>query len=347
MKRSIITLVALLAALSQGCTKFDAPPQVTVAQLEDGILPDPQAPVVLQFAEPVVAGSLVVKIVKVDTDDEGELLPDVDVFFDSTVMEMGTATLSDDRTRYTIDVERTLPVGPRLGLLISPGLADDEGNEWTATQLIEFAYGFTCDAEDETPTTFPSAVHFMLVDVEEPLSAQLQLIADIRVNEMTGTFIGQFTNADRDQSIDCSQFGLTCADNEVCRTLPEPACVVESERVIAPDEYPDFTANNVPPSGYSFTVRGCVRDQDDGSWAFTNDPVDVEVAMPQVVVSAVGFNASFAITDGVLRGDGTFTALDVLLGADMISSGPGAGSVRMRDIPTDEIKPGVPGPPSE
>lgn len=344
--RLIPALVLVAGLLTTGCQKFDAPPQPTLHELEDGILPDPGAPLVIIFHEPIDVATLKVRVVRVQTSDEGELLPDATEFFNSETMTGGTAEVTNEWQVYRISLDRTLPVGPRLAIEIAPGLADDEGNAWAATQLIEFAFGFDCDSEAAVPTTFPSAVHYMLIDVEEPIAAQLQLLADIRVDQATGTFVGQFTNADRDSSIDCSQFGLTCAPEEVCRTLPDPACVVPSERAVTSDEYPDFIHNNTPPEGYSFTVGGCVRDQEDGTWAFTNEAVDVQVQSPAVTVIAIGLNASFAVdAGGVLRGDGTFTALDILLGT--ISSGPGAGSVSMRDIPADQVKAGLPEPPAE
>ncbi len=346
MTRLLLALSVVVGLSASACQKFDAPPQATLLGIVDGILPDPSAPVSIQFHEPVIPETLKVRIVLVETTTEGELIPDAKVFFDSSAPEGAVTKFSADRARFTIDLERTLPVGPRLAVEIAPGLSDDAGNAWVATQLIEFAFGFDCDSSVAVPTTFPSAAHFMLVEVEEPIAAQLQLLADIRVDEATGTFLGQFTNADRDPAIDCAAFGLSCAAEQVCRTLPEPACVVPSERAVSSDEYPDFIHNNTPPEGYSFTVTGCVRDQDDGTWAFTNEPVDVEVQSPAVTVVGIGFNASFELDGaGALRGSGTFTAIDILLGT--FSSGPGAGSVSMRDVPADEIKPGLPPPPAE
>jgi hypothetical protein len=343
---STTLLVFFAVALATvGCEKYDSPPQVQIRDIEDGILPDPSAPIVLEFQEPVKADTLKVRIVLVLRGEEGDLLADADVFFDSEAQTGGTGTLNEARTRYTIELDSTLPVGPRLGLELAAGLSDDEGNDWNVDQLVEFAYGFSCDPEDMEPTTFPSAVHFLLVDVEEPLAVQLPLLADIRVDSANGTFVGQFTDADRDPAIDCSQFGLDCAAEEVCRTLPEPECVVPSTSALTTDEYPDYT-HNVPPEGFSFTATGCVKDQPDGTWAFTNDPVDVDVNMPQVRVLQIGLNASFAVDDeGVLRASGSFTALDILLGSVMSSSGAGSGSITTREIPSDEVKPGLPPPP--
>ncbi len=333
-----------LALFGVACEKYDAPPQPSIANITDGVLPDPSAPLVIQFHEPVKDGTLAVRVVLMQTAEEGELLPDAQVFFDSNVQSQGTGSFNDARTKYTIQIDGTLPVGPRLGLEIASGLSDDDGNKWEVTQIIEFAYGFQCDPEEELPTTFPSAVHFFLLDVEKPLAVQLQLMADIRVNAATGRFIGQVTNADRDPATEC---GLECAAEEVCRTIPAPACVMPSERAVGTNEHPDFFANNDPPAGYSFTVTGCVRDQPDGSWAFANDPAEVNVAQPEVRVVGLTMNASFARgEDGLIHAAGTASADDTLLGALMISSGSASGSVSTVEIPADQVKPGVPEPPA-
>jgi hypothetical protein len=343
-KHFVLVLMAFaLSAL--GCEKYDAPPEPIIVGLVDGVLPDFNAPVVLDFHEAVKEGSLEVRVVLVEVDEEGDLVEAPTVYFDSKRPEGGSATFNEARTRYTIALDATLPVGPRLAIEIAPGLADDLGNKWEATQLLEFAYGFRCDREAPMPTTFPSAVHFMLANVEKPLAVQLKLMADIRVDAATGTYVGQFTDADRDPATEC---GLSCAAEEVCRTLPEAECVLPSDQAQTPDEYPDFIHN---PPGFSFTIEGCAIDLPDGSWGFAtfaDESVDVEVSMPEVVVADIRFNASFALDGaGVLRGGGSFTAADILLGPTMAESGAGSGSVALRSIPPDEIKPGLPAPPVE
>jgi hypothetical protein len=337
----------LAALFVIGCN-FDGPPQVKLRGLEDGHLADPTAPLVIDFHEPVKAGSIVLRVIRLQTDLEGNISPDAEVFFDSTKAPEeagGAGAQTEDRRGYTISLMQTLPIGPQLALVIEPGLEDDAGNTWTARQVIKFGFEFSCGGGEggasAMPTTFATAVHFLLVDVDEPIAAQLQLFADIRVDPATGTFIGQFTNADRDPNLDC---GMQCGEGEVCRTLPAPSCVRPAEVAGSPDEYPDYIPNgDAGNAGYTFTVTGCVRDQEGGTWAFANAPVDVQVTSPPVIVKGIGLNASLALDEGVVRGDGTFTAQELFLGTT--PSGAARGTVTMRDIPADEVKPGVPAPP--
>jgi hypothetical protein len=346
----------LLLALALGCSKFDAPPQPTLIGAEQGILGDPAAPVALGFHEPIVPSSLSLRVVQYDTDLEGNLLPDAATFFTygQGAATGGTGSLDPTRQVFTMDIEQPLPIGPQLAIVIEPGLSDDSGHVWTVPQLIKFGYVFQCDETAvPAPTEFPNAVHFMLVNVDSPIMTQIQLLADIRVDAATGRFVGQFTNADRDFDIDCSPFGLTCNTDidpmtmkpfQVCRTLPTPECVIPSQDGGTVEEYPDYAPHETPPDGYSFTVRGCIRDTEAGTFTFANEPVDIVVQSPPVTATGVNFNASFGYDDaGVLRANGTFTAAEVLLGPT--SFGAGTGSVTTRDIPPEELKPGIPAPP--
>jgi hypothetical protein len=179
--------------------------------------------------------------------------------------------------------------------------------------------------------------------VESPLSAQLQLFFDLRVNAETGEWIGQLTNADRDPSIDCSSFGLSCEATQVCRTLPAPACVEPSLRAATVAEYPDFYPNYIPPVGYTFGGTGCARDVAEDRWASSNAPTDVVVQSPSITVKGISFNLELSLGhDGLLVGGGTLTAQQVFLG--VVASGTGFGSAVMVQIPESEVPPDVPGP---
>jgi hypothetical protein len=235
-------------------------------------------------------------------------------------------------------------VATQLALVIESGLRDKKGNAWTVPQVIKFSYALACIEGEGKPTAFPeSSVHFVLVNVEQPLSTQLQILADFRVNPMTGAFVGQFTNADRDASIDCSPFGLSCTADDACQTVPEAKCVPPSERAASTDAYVDFTFNNTPPEGYSFTIKGCVQDQADGSFALANQPASLQVQSPPVTVEGIEFNLTIRDDGGVLRTLGSFKAANVSLGETPF--GPAAGTVIMRDVPAAEVPPGLPAPP--
>jgi len=357
--RKFLSAAILLPLLCNGCVSLDAPPQVFLVGLEDGVLSDPTAAVVLNFHEKFDPSTLKVKIVRFVTDAEGNLgdedsdpNTELDIIFESPGPDGtdvgGTGVVHDEEGQFFVmTLNQTLPIGPPLAVLVEAGLSDLEGNAWKVRQRLKFGYEFNCgDDETVTPTLFPSATHFMLVNVDAPVSAQLQLIAVMDTDAETSDVVGQFTNGDRDRGIDCAGFGLSCESNETCSTLPTPTCVLPSEDAGSPDVYPDFFANDVPPEGYSFTVQGCVQDQQDGSFTYANAPVDVKVESPPITVKGINFNGSFAYdTEGVLRGSGTFTADEIFLGTT--PSGAGAGTILVREIPADEVKDGTPQPPAD
>jgi len=350
------TLVATSLAITAllGCEAYDSPPRASLPDVNElGILTDAAAPLRLAFHEPIDPATLQVRVIRYQVDGEGQLYDEDDDT--TTVVDQiygdiggkrsgGIGDLDASKTLYTMSLTKTLPIGPQLAVVVEPGLADEEGNTWTVRQILKFGINFGC-GDDLEPTNFPDARHFMQVEVDSPIDTQLQLFADIRIDPDTGLFVGQFTNGDRDPAIDCSVYGLTCdAATEVCRTLPEPACVEPSKRVATPDEYPDYIHNVEPPTGYSFTVRGCVENKTDALWAFTNEPVDVQVISPPVGVKGIKFNAQFEFDEqGVLRGEGAFSAAELFLGDT--PNGVALGSVFMRDIPEDEVKDGFPAPP--
>jgi hypothetical protein len=355
-KLGLLLLLALLAIAGSSCVPYDSPPRATIVGLNNGLLTDPQAPIVVQFHEAILLDTLSIKILVKETDAEGRLYDEDDnEDTEPTILyerlgpekfeEKGTASLDAARRTLSINVTDALPVGASLVLVIEPGLSDDAGTIWNVRQHLEFGYEFQCDGE-LAPTTFPTGYYFMQVDVVKPISTQILLWCDIRVDEASGTFVGQFTNADRDPTIDCTQFGLSCKDTEVCRTIPAPACVAPSDTASTTEEYPDYYANNVLPEGYSFTVNGCVVDQEDGSFTFANEPASLQVQSPPVGVEGIVLNSAWAYdSEGVLRGGGTFQASQVSLGTT--PSGPGVGSHTERFVPAEEAPEGIPAPPAK
>jgi len=350
---------ALAATLlvGTGCDTFtvDEPPKPSIVGLVDGVLSDVSAPFVLSFSEPIVPSSLRLRVVRYEIDAEGNLFdedadPDTDlaVLFDSASTEGGAAVLDDARSTATITFASPPPIGPQLALLIDPGLRDEAGNVWKVRQVMKFGYQFSCGSGQ--PTTFPEyGKYFWLITVDKPVPAQIQLLSELRVEPSTGEFVVQMTNGERNRELDCSMYGLTCAATQVCRTLPMPKCVVPSEKAGTVEEYVDYVADATSEVGFSFTIHGCIQDQPDGTYAFTNAPADVVTKKPAVVVSGINLSSSWKTDDdGVLRGSGTFTAEDVGLGAppNTVPSGKGTGSHSERRIP-DDFAPPIPPPPAD
>jgi len=352
--RFVFVLVSFLAVSLLGCGRFDSPPRVLLPEAVDGVLSDPTAPLVVGFHEPIDFDSLKLKVIRYDTDVEGRLgdedddpNTELDIIFehisplDADVG--GSAFLDDTGAQYWISLQTTLPIGPRLAIIIEPGLRDLAGNEWKTRQVLVFGFEFAC-SDGQPSATFPSGVYFFVVQVDEPLATQIKLFGNLTVDNEYGIYVGQFTNADRDPGLDCAPHGLECADNELCSLLPEPRCVLQSEDATSAHDYPDFIPNATAPTGYSFTIKGCVRDLDDGSVAFGNQPADVIVQSPPVTVKGISFNAGFDFSeDGDYEGEGTFVAEQVFLGTT--PSGTGVGTHIDLLIPTDLVPSGVPSPP--
>jgi hypothetical protein len=321
---------------------------VKLAGASEGLLPDATQPIVLQFSEPFDPDTLHVRLALFDTDAEGNLGDEDDdpatAFTPTftrdphTLDEGGTSTIAGET--MTITPKITPFVGSRLVLVIEPGLADLAGNATQVRTRIVFGYEFEC-AGDVGTEIFQSGTYFFLVQVDKPIATQIQFLGSIEVDAVSGLYVGQFTNADRDRSQVCP---TACESNQACKLVPEPTCVVPSERAGTVEEYSDWVPNAELPTGYTFTIKGCVEDQENGTAAFTNAPADVVVQQPPVTVKSISLGSAFAVdTDGVLRGSGSMKSVDVLLGSS--SSGAGQGSLTARLIPPGEVPPGVPPPP--
>ncbi|MBL8739839.1 MAG: hypothetical protein JNK04_02060 [Myxococcales bacterium] len=356
--RTIVLSAALLGSLWMtsvtGCETYDSPPRTSIQGIVDGILTDPEAPLVLRFSEPIDRETLRVQVIKLVTDIEGNLLDEDDD--DATTLQSffsldplkgnnfgGQVEFLDDDAALRISLDNPLPIGPSLAILIEPGLKDLEGNEWIVRQVIPFGYELGCD--DATGTDkFPSGAYFFLVDVEVPIPVQIQLWGQINVDPDTGLFVGQFTNADRNP--DGSRCDPPCGAEDACRLLPAEECVVPSTKAGSEDEFSDFVPNDVLPVGYTFTVGGCVIEQKDGSVVFINEPADVDITQPDVFVQGIQLTSSFG-TDGsgVFRGTGAVTGETVFIGPT--DSGAASGNLVARFVDAAEAPTDIPGPPAQ
>ena len=344
-----LLLLSLVAPLGAGCELYDGPPQPRIVGAEDGVLEDASAPVVLAFSEPVDPTTLNVSIIRLETDVEGNLLDEDDdpestpaVFFSFTtsLTEGGTAELVDGNATLVIKPSAPLPVGPKLALVIESGLSDVEGHVTRTRKRLLFGYTFKLEC-DKPSTIFPTGKYFLLADIEKPLQTQVQLWAAFYVDPETGRVRGQATNADRDKTQVCP---MSCETGEVCRLLPAPQCVAQSERAGTVDEHSDYVPYGTPPTGYSFTIEGCAVDQPGGKVVFATAPTDIVVQIPPVTLRNVTLTAEFAPdAKGVLRGTGTLAADTVLLGTS--ASGKGEGNIVGRIVAADEAPPDIPDPP--
>ncbi len=357
-----LSLLCLAFVATAGCQVFDAPPDPVLVGEKSGLLPNDKAPLVIDFGMPVEPKTLTLEVVPYVVNAEGELAdedndPKTDIsmglFFQHTEHFGdfgGIGTFEDGDSRYTITlgaktgtnfIHAPLPIGPRLAVLVDPGLANKDGVTINARRRLVF--GYQVDLSCKKPSSrFHSGDYFFLASVKTPITTQVQLYASIVLDKGSGAFIGQFTNADRDRTRKCP--ALHCMSTEVCRELPKPMCAMPSDPAGTVDEYPDYVPNDAPPTGYSFTAHGCVVDQGDGSVTFETVPVDVAVTQPSVTLRNARLNALFKESGSVLRATGSFGADSVLIGTS--PSGPAAGDLTGRSLTSAEAPPHIPPPPA-
>ena len=356
----LLALTAGLAPLTApGCQTYAAPPEVSIVGLQDGLLADATLPLQLSFSKAIDPATLRFRVSTDVRDIEGKVTAsDNDPVVSETLLfahapegdQLGTSSLSDDHLSMTVTPAAAFPVGPELALIVSAGLSDDAGHNTAVGRRVVFGYKFQCGGKavaDAGPGVFPSGAYFFSVSVKQPAALVLNLIASIKVDPATGAFEGQFSHAARNADPAHCPPGLSCPSSMVCRTLPAPACVVLSEPIGTADEFPDYVPDTGPPTGFSFTAKGCAEVQPDGSISFATSPVDATVPRPAVIIKGVVLNASFSVTNAAppsLRGTGAMTASQVLL--LNIDSGPGAGMFDAVSIPADQVPPGLPNPPA-
>lgn len=346
-----VLILAAAVATAASCDKYESPPELAIIGLQDGRLTDSKAPIDLAFSEPIDPSSLRLKIVRFQTDGEGNLEGDPEAApgtvspllfaHEPTADTGGTSAFSENNTRFriTIDEKNPLPIGASMALVVEPGLRDLDGVDTRVRRRIPFGYSFVSTGNSSSGP-FKSGQYFFLVSVAKPLGLQVQLIADIRVDEQTGVFNGRFTNADRKP--DPNRCPTPCDKTEVCKLIPEPKCVAPSEKAASTAEFPDYYANNSPPAGFSFQAKGSAEEQTPGVVAFGNEAVDAELQLPKLTIKDIVLSGSFADDKGTFRGTGTFIASQVFLGK--IASGAGEGTFEAIRIPDDQLLPDVPAP---
>lgn len=354
---TLVTFVTLVAgaatsATLPACDKYDPPPTVKIEGLQGGVLYDSKAPLLLSFGQPVDLSTLKVRLAFYDADLEGNL-PDEDadpenddklrVVLDHDPVDGdrgGHAEIDPEGTWLRFIPDSALPVGPKLIVLVEPGLRGTGGRTRNNRTRIPFSYSVAC-TKGKRAEKLKSGTYFVLLDVEEPLGSQIQLYGSVDVDSATGAFIAQFTNADR--NTDSSRCAGGCKDTERCRLLPAPACVIPSQRAGTVEEYSDFVPNVEPPVGYSFPVEGCAVDDGEGAGVITA-PATMVVQQPAVTVEGLTMTAFFGPdATGGTRATGSLLADTVRLNGNRIGAGKGTMTARL--IPAGQVPPGIPAPP--
>lgn len=350
---AMLTLSALaLATLGAACERYEPPPTPQLVGLAGNVLPDSKQPVVVRFGKPIEVASLRIKIAYFDTNLEGEL-PDEDADPDTSLRAVlshdpddgdrgGRMELAQGGDFVTLIPDAQLPVGPKLALIVEPGLRATDGRERHNRTVIPFSFAVKCSA-GATANLMPSGVYFTLLEVQEPIGTQIQLFGVFDVDATTGRLTAQFTNADRNPDRGrCTT--LQCGASDACRKLPVEECVAPSTKAGTVLEWSDFLPNATPPTGYSFPVGGCAIDDTGAKGAgVVTFPANMIVESPPVTVGGLEMTAFFGADEGgVVRATGTLTAQAISLGGNLI--GPGKGTMSAILVPERQAPPDVPKP---
>jgi hypothetical protein len=359
MKRALSAL-ALAAALASpfACEHYESPPDVAVEGMASGVLLDARAPIVIDFGMPIDESSVHLTVAYYDTDGVGNL-PDEETPPKALRVLLkhdpaasgaagaddagagdtgGVATFEDGDTKLSFTPANEMPIGPKLVLLIDPGLRSKDGRERHYRTRLPFSYVVRCPP-GATANNFQVGTYFLLLQVQQPIGTQIQLYGSVDVQASNGALVGQFTKAKRNPNAVCPS---PCPSTQVCRLLPEPQCVVPSTAAGTVDEYSDWVPNDVLPTGFSFEVHGCVVDDGNASNMLTA-PATMVVHQPAVTVDGLTMSAQFGPDpQGVVRATGSLTADSTLLGS--LNLGAGSGTMTALRLADANVPPGVPQP---
>lgn len=345
----LASLLVAPVAVVVACGTYEPPPTPTIVGLSDGLLFESKAPLVIDFGQPVDLSTLSFKVVTNETNIEGDLGDedeDPDTGLDILLAHdplggdtQGKSEFEADNSRVKFTRDKPLPIGSKLLLIVEPGLKGTGGRERIVRTKIPFTYSVKCVAGRRS-NNMKSGTYFALLDVIEPLGVQLQFYGVFDVDPASGSFIAQFTNADRNRDVNrCSP---PCGADSACRLLPRQECVIPSTKAGAITEYPDFVPNATPPTGYSFAMKGCAVDDGDGAGVVTA-PAVIAVQQPAVTVQGIYMNAFFGPAgDGRISATGSLAASKVFLGETPL--GRGNGTMTALLLKADETPANLPQP---
>ncbi|MCA9562031.1 MAG: hypothetical protein KC561_01015 [Myxococcales bacterium] len=177
------TFVAIFCALAVAACTYDPPPDARLDRPEDGVFRVGDD-VIIQFTEPVVESSLVIRIWPGERDIEGDLVsssPRLTNCRPGTDCGATTFALSDDRTSasLTLDPEGLGQADVPLTLEILEGLADSEGSSTGTPLWFDFQFAPTTIGGGGTPIDFENGHYLILADITTPLPATLTLPTNI------------------------------------------------------------------------------------------------------------------------------------------------------------------------
>jgi hypothetical protein len=289
---------ALLLLLSLGCEQFDPPPRVRLVGNDNGVMvTSPEAPLELEFTEPYVAESLGLKVVRAQTDAEGNLLdeqspPQVEEFrantrlgYDGRVPEEAFgAVFEPSGLRFVMRPDVAFPWSVPFLLLVEPGLEDLDGNKTRPRKRIPFIY----QLPEGGRNSLPNGYFYFLMDIEF-LATQIQVYAFFEVDNVGGDWRAIFTNGNRRPALNARPGCPSCDQSDpICALHPAPQCVKPSVKQTDVRHFRDFLPEPERPDGYTFIADGFARDEPDGSIAIGTKPflIDITVGSGDVHIEA-------------------------------------------------------------
>jgi hypothetical protein len=244
--------------------------------------------------------------------------------------------LGTNGTTLRVQPDVPFPLAPLIAI-IEPGLEDLEGNATKQRTRLPFSYMLTSGG----PTTLPSGHYFYLINVDY-LEQQLRLDSYIEVDQTTGEWRGQFTNAIRsplaNDRAECA--ALACSADEICALhRTPPGCVLRSERMLGLGEVLDFVPEDDPANnGYSFPVEGYARDEVDGTIAFGTKTFDIEILISGIPIfvdnSLIGGQLALS-PEGEVSGTGGVSVEQVIVNGE--DQGPTSGRLEARSLTPAEV----------
>jgi hypothetical protein len=333
-----------LAFAASGCAVYDAPPEPSIAGATEGLLPDPKAPIVVSFDKPAIADTIKLEIAPYvpEPPNYDTPPPAADVLFahdPKTGDTGGTSVIAADGTSITLTPKFELPAGEEFLLVVEPGLSDLAGTVTKVERRITFGYASNLDCKAPAAVVRTGA-YFMIAAVTEPFAVRVNLWASVDVDASTGALKIQYSKAIRNPSAQCP---TPCASTDVCQLEPTPMCVAPSTPATSVDEFADYVPSPDPPAGFGFSAIGCTVDESATTASFATARFDIVVDMPSVTLRNSAMNASFTVdSEDVLRGSGSLSSDQVLLGTNLV--GMGAGELTARSVTSAQAPPGIPGP---
>ncbi len=303
------------ALLLVGCQKFDPPPEVRIANNDNGVMTqEADAPFVLLFSEPIEKNTFRTKLIRAVLDSEGNLLdetdpPDLDGFLANTLVAFdgsdpenedkdfgGTFDLTEDR--LSIEVGAGFQVSQLYYALVEPGLADKDGHKTIPRQRLPFHF----ELAGGGPTILPTGYYYFVFDVDPPpLATQIQVFGYMKVNPDTGAWRAIFTNANRRPALNARPgCPSSCpSDLPICALVPSSRCVKPSEKQTSLVEFVDFLPEVDPPDGYTFIADG-YADGLDGDIALGTAPFLIDLT---IGTGGINIRAENSKVSGVFKQD--------------------------------------------